>query len=476
MGYVIPQDDEEAKQQQQSSWQTPTLGGGAPMQGQAPATQQTPAAQNAQNKGTGFTNLSNWLDAGKGRSAGISSTGSNLLGQEKTNFNNAASGVENANYKAKTVQDVNANGADNFGGQFWKAASGDANAKNDIAGMMNQSYTGPRDVKYDPNAQKNLWDTASLANSDTVGQVLARPQIEQGQYTSGMQRLDNAMYGADAESRAASDKTGADLKAFGADVTTRTKAAADKVAGFDKAAQDANAGTKAELQRIYDTQSGALDRKVQDAKAADDQRRQAIADGYAQDSNGRWHKLQPGEVAGASTGGNATRDTVADQTQRSGFDLLGDLLGTGKLGANTGPYQQVGNTTQKDPNYVAPQERGTPRGGSVYQMLQQSDPAKAKVFMDAWNTYGPKNNGSTLDTQAWTEFYDRFQREHPDVQIPNQSQADAWEKGDGHKAIEAARDDSIPLAMAKEKMREAMANAEKTSPELADYMKKKRGY
>jgi len=466
MGYVIPQDDEEAKQQQQSSWQAPTLGGGAPMQGQAPATQQTPAAQNAQNKGTGFTNLSNWLDAGKGRSAGISSTGSNLLGQEKTTFNNAASGVENANYKAKTVQDVNANGADNFGGQFWKAASGDANAKNDIAGMMNQSYTGPRDVKYDPNAQKNLWDTASLANSDTVGQVLARPQIEQGQYTSGMQRLDNAMYGADAESRAASDKTGADLKAFGTDVTTRTKAAADKVAGFDKAAQDASAGTKAELQRIYDTQSGALDRKVQDAKIADDQRRQAIADGYAQDSNGRWHKLQPGEVAGASTGGNATRDTVADQTQRSGFDLLGQLLGTDKLGANAGPYQQVGNSTQKDPNYVAPRDRGThdPRGGTVYNMLQSQDPAQAKTFMDAWNTYGPKNNGVTDQSVAWQEFYDKFHSEHPEIPLPTGDAADAWEKGDGGKAAEQQMANFDPARLAQEK-KDADARARKKALE-----------
>ncbi len=421
MAYVVPQqDDEEEKQQgQQGAWQTPTLGGGQAFGANTGSAQpsQTPAAQNAQNKGTGFTNLSNWLDAGKGRSQNISSTGSNLLGQEKTNFNNAASGVENSTYNPKTVEGVNANGNDNFAVEFWKAAGGDKAAKDDISGMLNPHYDGPRTIDYDANKQKNLWDTASLANSDTVGQVLARPAIEKGQYTSGMQRLDNALYGADADSRAAEDKVGSDLKDFGTDVTSRTKAAADKVAGFDKAAADASAGTTAALQKIYDTQSGNLDRRVQEDLQKEADHRAAVAQGYYQGDDGKWHKAQNGTMAGATTGDSATRENVADSTQRSGFDLLNQLIGTDKLGASTAPYQGLSTKGMADPNYKQAPDRGNPRAGTIYNMLMDSDPAQAKTFMDAWNSYGPKNNEQD-QAVAWREFYDRFEKEHPDMKIP----------------------------------------------------------
>lgn len=429
MGYVLPRDEDEEEQQQQGA---PQLGGSqsfaaAPGGKAAPITPQTPAAQNVQNKGSGFTNLTNWLDAGKGRDKTISDKSTQLLGAEKTNFAKAAEPVKSATYQAKTVDDVNKGGmVDKFKNNVWDAAQGDAQKKAEIAGMTAQKYEGARDVNYDPNAQKNLWDVANLSNTSTVGNVLARPAIEAGQYGAGMQRLDNVLFGADAASQAAIGGAKKGLTDFGAEVKTEKQALADKVAGFDKAAKDASEGTKKRLGEIGADWNDTINRRVTSAQEAEAKHRQAVADGYAQGADGSWHKVGPGEVAGLTSGGGATRENLATDQERRGFDLLSELIGGEKIGTATGKYEEMKTGMTRDPDYGKTQPMDGVRAGTVVNMLDDRNPEQARVFQKAMEEYGPKNNGQNQGV-AWNEFFDRFQREHPDIPLPTGEDARAYE-------------------------------------------------
>lgn len=449
MAYVLPQDDEEQKQQQAQQQTTPMLGGAQSFGGasgnggQAPA--ETPKSQNAQSKGSGFTNLSNWLDAGKGRDQSITSKSTGLLGTEKDTFNKALEPVKSADFKAKNVVDAGTAdpakgnlGINQFENTFNSAAGGDANAKTEVTGMLNQKYDGPRDVNYDATKQKNLWDTASLTSADTAGQVLARPQIEAGQYGAGMQRLDSALFGADSASRGAMDTAKKDLTSFGDTVKTDTKAMMDKVAGFDAAAKSGNESTKAALEKIGANMSGAIDSRVAEARAKEEEARKALADGYIQTEDG-YRKAGNGYSAGAITGGGATRDNIATAQERSGFDLLNELIGADKL-QQAGPYQGVKAETNFDANWKPDNGRGTydARPFTAMDMLSDSNPEHAKILRDAWQEYGPKNDNGTYHDGMWKEFYDRFQREHPEVKLPSGEEADAYEN-EMNVGVEEAR-------------------------------------
>ncbi len=343
MAYVLPRQDEEEQQQNQ---QTPLKLGGSSLapapssSGTPQQQQQTQQSQNAQFRGTGFTNLQNYLDAGKGRHQNIAQTGQNLLGQEKTAFDTAANPLRTATYSAKTVADVNKTGGDVFGQNLWKAATGDQQAKSDITGMLDQKYEGPRDVAYNPHAQKNLWDTASLSSTNTIGNVLARPAIEQGQYGAGMRRLDNLLYGADAASRQASTDVGKQLGDFTKTVSSEKEKLGEKVAGFDKAADEASAGTRAEIERQGQNWLADLDRDVAKKRDKEAKDRSAAEKGLVYNpKSGRYERLAPGQTIGEISGATATRENVASDTQRKGFDLLNELIGTPKLG-QAGPYQR----------------------------------------------------------------------------------------------------------------------------------------
>lgn len=436
MGYVLPQEEEEEQQQQQVEPTAPKLGGAQSFGGasggggQAPATE-TPKSQNAQSKGSGFTNLTNWLDAGKGRDKGITAKSTGLLSAEKDTFGKALAPVKDATFTAKSVDHSNVN---KFTDTFGKAAGGDAGAKTEISGMISQKYDGPRDVNYNANAQKNLWDTASLTSADTAGQVLARPQIEAGQYGAGMQRLDNVLFGADSASRGAMDTAKKDLTSFGDTVKTDTKAMMDKVTGFDAAADAGNKSTDAALKKIGADMSDALDRDVAVKQSEEKQQREALADGYVQDATSPtgYRKAGGGESVGAITGGGANRDNVASAQQKSGFALLNEMLGTEKL-QDSGPYAGVKAETVKDPNYVPPAPTlgdHVPRPFTAMEMVKNENPEHAKILQDAWFEYGPKNT-QQLDTNGWQEFYARFQREHPEVYLPTGEAADAYEQSAG---------------------------------------------
>ncbi len=93
MGYVIKDlDEEEKKSNGTSSPDAPSISGPSKAQGVASVTAPQQTAQ--QQRGTGFTNLSEWLNAGQGRDKAISSTGNTLLGNEKTKLGDASTKAE----------------------------------------------------------------------------------------------------------------------------------------------------------------------------------------------------------------------------------------------------------------------------------------------------------------------------------------------------------------------------------------------
>lgn len=354
MAYVLPQlDDEEQKQQQDAA--APKLGGTQSLGvgtggalGQAPI-QETPKSQNVTQRGTGFTNLQNWLDAGKGRDQNISSTGKTLLGGEKTAFNAAAKPLQDATYKAKTFDPATGNGAFDMYGRALK--TGDTS---ELKGMLDNKYEGPRTIDYNPNARKGLWDVGSLTDAKTASNVLARPAMEAGRYGSGMQRLDQVLYGADAASRAAMDENTKGLEGFAGDVKKTTTDLGAKVEGFDKAAADANSANRDALNGVQDRMNRQLDQATEKAQQRDAQLQAAIAEGKSVDARGNVRTLAPDEMVGNITGGGATRENIATTDQRRGLDLLADVLGGSKLG-QADAYQNVQAGAVKNPNYV-PQE------------------------------------------------------------------------------------------------------------------------
>lgn len=437
MAYVVPGQDED-EQQQAPQQAMPKLGGSssfgggsagsAPLQqGVAPAT--APKSNPAQ-KGTGFTNLSNWLDAGKGRDQAITNKGTGLLSEEKKTFDTAADPLRNATFTGKTenvgglfeqarpkttaaetpipaggykdpatgivwgpkdpatgvrtkytgplqnqafgnAMDENGNEVPTMAPGGWSATAqqdwqnmqapapaptvtpGSEDATKQLQDMLSQEYTGPREVNYDPSAQKNLWDADSLSNANTVGSVLARPEIEQGKYTSGMQRLDDILFGADANSANASKQIGQELGAFKDGVTKEKTTLGDKVTGFDKAAKDASDKVRDELIGI----GGGITKSVDDrVKAANNQE---ITDYNDQtqiyDPNtGKMVAIGEGQVRGgwegyngAGFGAGATAGNIASDDEISGMQKLSDLLGDPNIAMKDEGNYERGRATTK---------------------------------------------------------------------------------------------------------------------------------
>ncbi len=445
MAYVLPQLDEEEEQlQQEQSATMPRLGGAAPSIGGASGggsvpQQQTPKAQNAQSKGSGFTNLQNWLDAGQGRHQNIASTGQNLLGQEKTAFGAAAKPLQDASFTAETL-----------GGDIVNnAISGDAGAKTKIKGMLSQDYSGPMSVDYDASSRKNLWDVGSLSDAKTAGSVLAKPAIDAGQYGAGMRRLDSVLFGADAASRGAMDAQGKGLTDFTKQVGSDTKQLEDKALGFKDEAAKAREGTRTELTNRHKELSDRLDSRVADAQAKEAKDRELLQQGLVYNpKTRRYERLAPGQMAGQTTGTTADRRNIMSESEKTGFDSLDELIGSGKVD-RTGNYARPTTEVIKDPNYVAPlPSRGghDPRLGTVMESLKRTNPEHFETLKKAYTEYGPQNDGVTDQAVAFSEFWDRFQREHPEVPIMTGEEADASEALQG-SAVDAWKKDHPGLSV-----------------------------
>ncbi len=354
MSYIVPTDEEEDEQQ----GQTPKLGGSSTFGGGSSGPslgggteqqqQNTQNADNAQSKGTGFTNLQGWLDAGKGRDKGITNKGTELLGNESTAFEEAKAPVMNSTFTAA------GNAADIFN-------SGSPDADTKAAAALNQNNDGPREVGYDANARKGIWDSRSLGNSQTASSVLARPAIEAGGYGAGKQRLDQVLFGSDAASRDAMTNQQKATGDFETKVGVDKTAAAAHVADLDKQAADASSRARGELEGEYKRRNMTLNTRVADRNAADAlTRKQADEAGVVWDpTTGGWRKPGVDQKAGDWGGSGATRENVASNDERTGINRLNALLGQGtqQLDQSNTPYQAATRGQVVNPDYVAPVEK-----------------------------------------------------------------------------------------------------------------------
>lgn len=417
MAYV-PRDDEDEEQTQQ-----PMLGGGMPTMSPTGATSGAPVPQQKpqQQRGTGFVNLQSWLDAGRGRDKSITSAGQNLIGQEQQAFNKAADPLRTADYKAKTVEDVNkgqgARGTnyDIFGENLWDAANGNTGKKSEIKGMLEQDYQGPTSVDYDARGQKNLWDADALTSADTVGSVLGRKEAEAGRYGAGMQALDRVLYGADAASRKASEQVGKDLGTFTGNVGTEKQKLADKAQGFKDVAAKAREGTRAELIRQGKGMNEGLDSLVAQAQSDEASARNALQQGYVYNpATGKMEKLGGPLSAGQTTGGGATRENMVTDERKRGFDLLNELIGTPTV-QKSGAYQPLRTEIVRDPNYDKPlpgPKLSMDEIGNAATML----PEEARR---EWLQNYMTPLGNTISAVQMQDAYERFQRDHPEIKWPD---------------------------------------------------------
>jgi hypothetical protein len=370
--YVLPKDEEEEQQQAQQP-AAPKLGGSSMFaggsSGGAPSQPtQTPKAQNAQMQGTGFTNLQRWLDAGSGRHQGIANTGSNLVNTEKDTFNKAAKPLEDATYGAKLINSDPSNGNQAHGVVGKAIDTGDTS---ELEGFVSNKYEGPRTVEYDPTKQKNLWDAASLTNKNTAGSVLAKPQVDAGQYSQGMRRLDSVLFGADRASRDAMGGVKTGLETFGKESGEKIKGIGEKIAGFDRSAAEANEKNAADLRGVAGSMMDSINQRVAATQAQDAEVKRMTDAGYVWNPTLKmWKKPETGMMPGQVQGGNANASNIATERERRGLDMLNKVLGGGvnTIAGTTDPYTKASQgAAVKDPNHKEPEAPLSPEYMAKFQ-------------------------------------------------------------------------------------------------------------
>lgn len=345
--FAPPKEDEENENAQQ---ETPVLAPGATSSTGGFATGATVAGQQQsapgpgaqQKQGTGFTNLSSWLNAGKGRDKQVSSTGTNLLGAEQVKFDEAAKPLQAATFTPTTMEDAEVASLIGAGSGANAPARGTAPPPSDdwqtkLSGLLEQDYTGPTSVDYDwttGDSRDNLLGVDALSATDTTGAELAKRQgAGVDGYTAGERRLDASMFGADAESQAAIAGNKAGGSKFMDSSTKTAGELAAKAQGFKDAAAGARTKTHDQLRSIADSTTATI-------RARADAENARLADLMAAGApTGKKNADWVGARAGDANVGNMMNDTEA-----SAFDKLRALIGgdqparTGRLTAGQRTY------------------------------------------------------------------------------------------------------------------------------------------
>jgi len=320
-------DDEEDKKQEQSTTLAPgaVSSGATPVPASGGGGSLTPAPQNQQTaqqkQGTGFTNLSSWLDAGKGRDKLVSDTGGGLLSTEKSTFDTAVKPLQDATFQTQSVDDKELTGLLSAPGDEWKSKLG---------GLLSQDYTGPMSVDYDPGKGKsfdNLKGLDALSSTDTTGAELAKRTAPTPIYNAGSRRLDNTLFGADSASQTAigSNKTGATDFLTGAEKTSGELA--KKAQGFKEQAASARDATRGQLKTASDNILSNLDRQVQAFNFGEDQK----AMGKPTESAGVDEFGRPMKWTDYQAGNRATRENMISEQDASALSRLGELIGAPQI-------------------------------------------------------------------------------------------------------------------------------------------------
>lgn len=352
-------DDEKDKADQQEA--LPSLGGATPaantigassspqpMSGGAPAQQQkTPQQQ----KGTGFVNLSSWLDAGKGRDKTISNAGATNKAKETENWTTASNTAKTGLAASQPVQvDSVTKQLDREAGILNDGVSGPS-----LSDVVNQSYKGPTSIDY--TAGEGMTNLQNLSKASTAADTLAKPEVEAGRYGAGLRSLDAVLFGADAESQKALAQNATDVTGL---KDTATKGAADFEARVGSTIDTMNknaTGVRDELTKIGNDSLAAIN------KRATEENTNAIRDSQREDmvldpSTGQYVAVPEGQTLGeweGSAAGSATAGNVQTDDERKRFDALNKLMGFDAPKAE-GQYQAGRRTTKDAPGDITTQK------------------------------------------------------------------------------------------------------------------------
>lgn len=331
-------------------------GGTGYTQAARPSTTNQETPQQQAGSGTGFTNLSSWLDAGKGRDQNITDTGNSTLAGVASDFTKAFQPTYDGatSWHPETMTDGDAKSL------LGSAAGGDQGAFDKLGGWLNQSYSGPGPMSFDlsqntdstghrysSNAGINKVD--QLGNADTAGTALAGNQ----QYSAGDKRMDSILFGTDPASRDAMGSLNSATDTF----TTNAGKAQDKVneivAGDTQGATDASAAARTQLEGIG---GGLLQGLTDRVTAANKQSQNDQTNGVVRDpATGQTEKMPAGykiaDWEGAAPN-SANAGNMVTGTESKEFGALRRLLGDDKYNITQSgtPYKEGYNALTADPD------------------------------------------------------------------------------------------------------------------------------
>ncbi len=382
MAYVTSNLDDEEKKNANGGGDSPDISGGGNdspglssvvNQGiSAPPQNQATVQQKA---GTGFTNLSSWLDAGKGRDKSISDAGGKGLADEATTFGTASTtaetglknapdpltpqgstaavlyratghgGIQPGTPAAMTPTDANGHypGDEDFDPTTYKRADAggtshatmatgpDAGAMADLTAMTKQNYTGPGNIDYKEG--QGFKSADMLSGADTAGSELAKDTVNEGQYRGGLRALDQTLFGSDAASVNALSKNKTDAAA-------QRKTQGDAMTDFEKRATAKKDAVDAARTGVVNDLGDIQKSTIGDIKAGvtstnnyqqwlQDHPDKAMTPLTKDQVQGKW-------MAGASP---AMASSVINSDQAGQLSALDNLLGTNKAITKGGAFQ-----------------------------------------------------------------------------------------------------------------------------------------
>jgi len=392
MAYVR-QDDEDPQNQQAAPTLAPGASSGSAggmVGGTQPSVQPSAPVQTPQQKqgSGGFTNLSNWLDAGKGRDKQISTTGSGLLSTERKTFDTAATPLRDATFTADTTDDAGISNLLNTETGYNNNQANSAPAMQRLQNMVTQDYTGPMNVDWDPSKRAGLRSLDNLSATSTTGTEL----VGDAQYTAGSKRLDNSLFGADSASQ---DAIGANKKNTGdflVAATGEVKTLGDKTTGFQTSAKDARELASGQLGREADRIYADITTRVDHANAVDQQTQNRANDGTA---------VPFRTVRSVIEGSGANENNIVSRQESAQLRELGKLIGARQV-ERTGEYRpwEVNDVMTPDPIQDAVDSRlsgeevdasGTAKQDSYSLEMDRRDPARVRrevVAEEAMKAYG----------------------------------------------------------------------------------------
>ncbi len=310
---------------------------------------QTP--QQKQGSG-GFHNLKSFLDAGQGRHKSIADKGTSLLGAEKSVFDKAAQPLRDASFTALTpdsgtleklvgTASREGNTVTPSVSGVGSGAGGAPTAMDQLGNFISQDYHGPMSVDYNPNATGNLRSVDALSATDTAGTEMAKGTP----YSSGANRLDQSLFGADAESQGAIAGNKSGGTAFLDSAETEANALAGKAHGFKVEAEKARDTARGGMEALDASIRGGVSKRLAEVQAREAKRAGQVQENSSWNEKDREHTAYKGTY---KPGEAASEGNVVTADEAGWMGTLGKLLGKEGI-AKTGTHAPGAVDWQVDP-------------------------------------------------------------------------------------------------------------------------------